>query len=69
MADVNEHVQYSLPRYQLSPSVAAICYKVAHLECQGLRLVFSFDHELQTRFVKPGHLVILGKVTLQITDN
>ena len=32
---------------------------MAHLECQGLGLVFSPDYELQTRFVQPRHFVVL----------
>ena len=39
--------------------------KSLHLECQCLGFVFSFDHKLQTRFVKPGHLIVLENNKIQ----
>ena len=54
MADVNEHVQYSLPRYQLSPSDAAICYKKSltwNVRVSGLSflLTTSCRHDLSSQ--------------------
>ena len=54
MADANEHVQYLLPRYQLSPSVAAICYKKSltwNVRVSGLSflLTTSCRHDLSSQ--------------------